>query len=714
MSEARRRALQQVDALERDLLLQSSKDLFPQHELRLIGFCLRHLQAPWRPLIAIPDAEISDQLDHNDIHHRRVDPPREPWSSEFPMLIVHDQDSAEALALFRDQGRNWFYSAKRDQRWPVPKSARLDGDAFEIYPSLPAKVTGPLRVIAFAFDTEWRAIWALVLASAAVMGFHFSIPVFTNLLVNRVLPETDSALLLQGLAIVLVVVAGVAAAQYLQTMMMLRIESITDLRLQTAVFDRVMRLPMRFVSQYTTGDLSSRVNSISQLRQLLGSGVLSTLLSAVFSAGYFVLMVIYDSSLAIWAAMFTLVSILGLLLLTIRDIQLQKPLLETGAEITNFSLQSVFGLAQIRSAAAEPFVLLRWLREVNRYALLQLRSNIYSDGIEMFGTLVSPLASLMMFTVVTHRLLANASSSAEFEAILVSFISFNAAFSGFNASLSQAANLLANTFGRASVLWKRAEPVLYAEVERGYEPDAVHHQVGGHYRFRDVTYTFPGASEPILRNLNFEITPGEHTVITGPSGCGKSTLVRMFLGFADPQAGEVLVDGIPLHQLSIRHYRRQLGVVLQTAHLNGGSIYDVVCGGLMLDEQRIWEALRAASVADEVEAMPMKLETLLIDGAGNVSGGQAQRIAIARALIHQPQVLIMDEATSALDPASQQRINATVQSLGITRISIAHRLATIKDADRILVLREGAISENGTWDELCQHGYLAEMLSKGR
>ena len=108
-----------------------------------------------------------------------------------------------------------------------------------------------------------------------------------------------------------------------------------------------------------------------------------------------------------------------------------------------------------------------------------------------------------------------------------------------------------------------------------------------------MSHTFPGASEPILRNLNFEITPGEHTVITGPSVCGKSTLVRMFLGFADPQAGEVLVDGIPLHQLSIRHYRRQLGVVLQTAHLNGGSIYDVVCGGLMLDEQRIWEALRS-------------------------------------------------------------------------------------------------------------------------
>lgn len=713
MSNSRRIAMQQVDALEHDLLLVTSEDLSPQRDLRLIGFCMRHMQSPHQSLIAMPGADIGVQLDHNDIHHRRVDPPREPWRSEFPMLIVHDQSSGEPIALFRDQGRNWFYSAEQDKRWQVPRDARLDGEAYEIYPSLPAKVAGPLRVIRFAFSTEWNAIWALVLASAAVMTFHLSIPMFTNILVNKILPENDSALLLQGLAIVVVVVVGVGAAQYLQTMMMLRIESITDLRLQTAVFDRVMRLPMRFVSKYTTGDLASRVNSINQLRQLLGSGVLSTLLSAVFSVGYFVLMIVYDRTLAIWAVLFTVVSLVGLIYLTVRDIQLQMPLLETGAEITNFSLQSVMGLPQIRSAAAEPFVLLRWLREINRYALLQLRSNFFNDAIEIFGTLVSPLASLLMFTVVTHRLLANSSSSAEFESILVGFISFNAAFAGFNSSLSQASNLAANTFGRASVLWKRAEPVLYADVERGYEPDAVHHNLSGSFKFRNISYTFPSSGEPLYRDLTFEIEPRLHTVITGPSGCGKTTLINMLLGFVEPQAGELLVDSIPLDQLAIRHYRRQLGVVLQTAHLNAGSIYDVVSGGLVMEEDKIWQALKAAAVADEVEAMPMKLETLLMEGAGNVSGGQAQRIAIARALIHQPRVLLMDEATSALDPPSQRAINDTVQSLGITRISIAHRLATIRDADRILVLRDGIVSESGTWDELKHHGYLAEVLAKG-
>ena len=712
MTSSRRHALEEANSIETNLLLNVDEDVSLQVDLRLIGFCLRRLKAPIKRLMLISDAPIDVQLDNNDIHHRRIEPPRRPWIGEYPMLIVQDAESGEPLALFREKGCNWFYSARSDLRWKVPVGTRLADEAFELYPSLPSVVPGPLSVLKFAFRTETNAIWGLLLASAAVMAFNLALPIFTNLLVNKVLPASDKALLLQGLVIVLVVVGGVAAAQYLQTLMMLRLESVTDLRLQTAVFDRVMRLPMAFVSRYNTGDLSSRVEAINQLRKLLGNGVLSTLLSAVFGVGYFILMFIYDSKLAIWAVVFTLISLIGLVYLTLRDVSLQRPLLESGAEITNFSLQAVNGLPQIRSAAAEPFVLLRWLREVNRYALLQMRSNFYADAIQVFGTLVAPLASLMMFTIIIRRVLSASGDSIQFTAILVSFISFNSAFTGFNSSLTQAANLIASTAGRASVLWQRAEPVLYASVEKGYEPDAVHHQLEGYFRFREITYAFPQASEPIYRNLSFEIEAGLHTVITGPSGCGKSTLVRMLLGFVEPQGGELLVDGIPLNQLAIRNYRRQLGVVLQSSYLNSGSIFDVVSGGLMLTDEQVWEALRSASVYDEVEAMPMKLETLLSDGGGNVSGGQAQRIAIARALIHQPRVLIMDEATSALDPTSQQRINSTVQGLGITRISVAHRLATIREADRILVLRNGRIQESGSWDQLKNQGYLAELRSK--
>ncbi|CAK6688441.1 ATP-binding cassette domain-containing protein [Synechococcus sp. CBW1107] len=702
-------ALLSARNLERQLLFSNPPDGDQQPELRLLGFCMRQLGRRHQSLDPLPGASIQELLNHNDIHHRQIEAPRDPARGEYPLLIVFEASSKEPLALYRHSGRNWLYSAQRQEHWPTRSSTTLANDGYEIYLSLPAHVPGPFTVLRFAFATESGALTALVITSAVVMLFNLSIPMLTNLLVSRILPHNDQQLLLEGLTVVALIVIGSVAAQFLQNLMMLRLESVADLRLQTAVWDRLMRLPMAMISRYTTGDLASRVNSISQLRQLLGSGALSTMLSSLFAISYFVLMFRYDSQLALWATGFTLVAVICLLLITLRSIRLQLPLLESGAEITNFSLQSVMGMPQIRSAGAEPFLLLRWLQEINRYALLQLRSNAYSDAIEQYGTLVTPLASLFLFAVVAFRML-NSHSTPELDQTVVAFISFNAAFSSFNLSVTGAVNLVANTAGHAAVLWKRAEPVMYAEVERGYQPDALHHRLIGDFRLLGITYEFPSSSEPLFTNLSLSIPAGKHTAITGPSGCGKTTLVRMLLGFILPTAGELLVDGIPLQQLAIRAYRRQLGVVMQTARLNAGSIYDVICGGVQRSEEDVWQALERAAVADEVRAMPMQLETLLSESGGNISGGQVQRIAIARALITEPKVLIMDEATSALDNRSQQVITRTIEELGMTRISIAHRLATIRQADQIVVLEKGRAVEQGTWRELSSHGYLAQML----
>lgn len=707
---ASEQALLAAQSLESALLFEEEANDDQDASLRLLGFCLAELGRRHQPLEPLPGASIEALLNHNDIHHRRVEVPRHLQMNEVPLMVVNPKGSTTPCALYRRGRTNWLYDPEKQTHQSVPNAIAFDDTGFEIYLSLPERVSGPLAVLRFAFGTEVAALLALIITSAVVMGFNLSIPMLTNLLVSRILPQNDQQLLFQGLTVVVLIVIGSVASQYLQSLMMLRLESVADLRLQSAVWDRVMRLPMSFISRYTTGDLASRVNSISQLRQLMGNGVLSTLLSSLFAVSYFVLMFVYDRHLALWASAFTLVAILCLLWITWRSIQLQMPLLESGAEITNFSLQAVMGMPQIRSAGAEPFLLLRWLREVNRYALLQLRSNVYSDAIEQYGTLVSPLASLFLFAVVAFRIL-NSPNTFELNQTVVAFISFNAAFGSFNGSVTGAVNLIANVAGRAAVLWQRAEPVMYADVEPGYQTDAVRHQLKGEFCLQRIAYEFPGSSEPLFQNLSFSIPAGQHTAITGPSGCGKTTLVRMLLGFITPIGGEVLVDGIPLSQLAIRSYRRQLGVVMQTARLNAGSIYDVICGGVQRSEQEVWEALERAAVADEVRAMPMQLETLLSDSGGNVSGGQVQRIAIARALITQPKVLIMDEATSALDNRSQLAITETINALGITRISIAHRLATIQQADQIVILERGCPAESGQWDELKNHGYLQRMLA---
>lgn len=708
--DATRNALRQAEQLEQSLLFQDLPAREQQLELRLLGFCVAQLGQRQYPLEPLSGASIEELLNHNDLHHRQVEAPRHPERVEVPLMIVFKADNDQPMALYRRGRHPWLYDPSDQSHQRLLGAVSLADQALELYLPLPAKVQGPLTLLRFAFGTELWALVALIITSAVVMLFNLAIPMLTNLLVSRILPENDQTLLLQGLTVVILIVIGSVATQFLQNLMMLRLESVADLRLQSAVWDRLMRLPISFISRFTTGDLASRVSAISQLRQLLGNGVLSTLLSSLFAISYFVLMFTYDSRLALWATGFTLLAVICLLGITWRSIQLQMPMMESGAEITNFSLQAVMGMPQIRSAGAEPFVLLRWLRDVNRYALLQMRSNVYSDAIEQYGTLVTPLASLFLFAVVAEQLL-NSQSTLELNQTVVAFISFNAAFGSFNGAVTGAVNLIANVAGRAFVLWQRAEPVMYADVESGYQADAIRVQLQGEFRLRGISYEFPDSSEPLFQDLTVTIPAGQHTAITGPSGCGKTTLMRMLLGFVTPNGGELLVDGIPLSQLAIRSYRRQLGVVMQTARLNAGSIYDVICGGVHRSEAEVWEALELAAVADEVRAMPMQLETLLSESGSNISGGQSQRIAIARALITKPKVLIMDEATSALDNTSQQLITSTINALGITRISIAHRLATIQQADQIVVLERNKAAESGNWDQLQSHGYLQRMIA---
>ncbi len=702
-------ALLQAKSLELDLLFSPTVEGDEQAEMRLLGFCMAQLGRRELKLEPLPGGSIDELLNYNDIYHRLIEAPSQPASEECPVLIVFDAEQRLPYALYRHRSRNWLYDPRSQSHALVKPGLILAKEAYEVYASLPAKVKGPLAVMGFSFGTEASAVISLLVTSGVVMLFNLSIPILTNVLVSKVLPQNDIQLLLQGVTVVLLIVIGSVATQFLQNLMLLRLESIADLRLQTAALDRLLRLPMQFINKYTTADLAQRVGSISMLRALIGNGVFSSLISSLFAISFFVLMFKYDRNLALWACCFTLVGVLCLTWIIWRSIKLQMPLMESGAEITNFSLQSVMGMPQIRSAGAEPFLLLRWLREVNRYALLQLRINYYNDAIKQYATLITPLSTLFIFALVAYRILHSA-NTAEFNQIVITFISFNAAFSSFNGAITGAVNLLANVAGKAAVLWQRAEPVLYEDVEQGYQPGAIEHQLNGEFRLRGIAYEFPGSSEPLFNNLTFTIPAGEHTAITGFSGCGKTTLVRMLLGFINPQGGELLVDGIPLAQLAIRKYRRQLGVVMQTANLGSGSIYNVVCGGVQRTASDVWQALDQAAVGDEVRTMPMQLDTILSSSGGNISGGQVQRIAIARALITNPKVLIMDEATSALDNTSQKLITKTIEELGMTRISIAHRLSTIRNAHQIVVLKRNEPCESGSWEELKDKGYLAEML----
>jgi len=685
-----------AEDLEREVNFKDELLVGSEYFSNVVGFALRKLKCAHIELTP-HKGDISEYLDYNDIPFRRVKLPEKLLENEHTVLIISSKTDGNNLLVFYQETRNNFiYEAKSGKIERVQKGTDFSsfGDlAYEIYPSMPADIRNAWDVLSFAFGSETAAIGALVIASAAVMLFNLSIPMMTNLLVSSILPEQQASLLLDTLFLIILIVIGSVAAQYLQQTMLLRLETVTDLRLQTATWDRLLRLPMKFFSKYSTGDMASRVSSISMLRQLLGSGALSTIVSSIFALSYFILMYQYDSTLANWAALITLLGISFVAYIATKQVKYQFTIQETEAEVTNFALQTLIGSAQVRSTGTEPFLFLQWMKRISKYARTKITSGVLDDALKTYTEVIIPISTTAIFTVAVLRILSAGQSGQDVNSVVASIVAFYAALTAFNGKINEAVNQIALIYAQGIVLWKRATPILYASVEKGYRPEAIRADVKGEVRLRDVSFKYPTAPEILFKNLNFKIDVGKHTALTGKSGCGKTTIFRLLLGFEEPTSGEIFVDNIPLDKLAIRSYRKQIGVVLQNSQLSPGPLYDAITGGLSFTEDQVWEALEHAQIADEVNSMPMKLDTVLSQGATNISGGQRQRIAIARAFIIKPKILLMDEATSALDNFSQEKITEYIESLGITRITIAHRFSTIQKADTILKLENKTAHE---------------------
>ena len=656
-----------AEDLEREVNFKDELLVGSEYFSNVVGFALRKLKCAHIELTP-HKGDISEYLDYNDIPFRRVKLPEKLLENEHTVLIISSKpDSNNLLVFYQETRNNFIYEAKSGKIERVQKGTDFSsfGDlAYEIYPSMPADIRNAWDVSSFAFGSETAAIGALVIASAVVMLFNLSIPMMTNLLVSSILPEQQASLLLDTLFLIILIVIGSVAAQYLQQTMLLRLETVTDLRLQTATWDRLLRLPMKFFSKYSTGDMASRVSSISMLRQLLGSGALSTIVSSIFALSYFILMYQYDSTLANWAALRTLLGISFVAYIATKQVKYQFTIQETEAEVTNFALQTLIGSAQVRSTGTEPFLFLQWMKRISKYARTKITSGVLDDALKTYTEVIIPISTTAIFTVAVLRILSAGQSGQDVNSVVASIVAFYAALTAFNGKINEAVNQIALIYAQGIVLWKRATPILYASVEKGYRPEAIRAEVKGEVRLRDVSFKYPTAPEILFKNLNFKIDVGKHTALTGKSGCGKTTIFRLLLGFEEPTSGEIFVDNIPLDKLAIRSYRKQIGVVLQNSQLSPGPLYDAITGGLSFTEDQVWEALEHAQIADEVNSMPMKLDTVLSQGATNISGGQRQRIAIARAFIIKPKILLMDEATSALDNFSQEKITEYIESLG--------------------------------------------------
>jgi ABC-type bacteriocin/lantibiotic exporter with double-glycine peptidase domain len=368
-------------------------------------------------------------------------------------------------------------------------------------------------------------------------------------------------------------------------------------------------------------------------------------------------------------------------------------------------LQLLTGVGKLRVASATTRGLAVWARlyagQKRHFVASQRAANLFN----VFDLAFPALATVAIFALSgVGQGAAAVPDTGRFLAFLAAFGQSLTALGEMGTAIGESLTALPR-FGRVKALLEEPAEIV-ANLRRPEE-------MSGAFEVGQVTFRYARSGPPVLKNLTLRVGRGEFVAIVGPSGSGKSTLFRLLLGFEKPEAGAVFFDGKALDTLDVQALRRQIGVVLQNGKLTSGSLYENISAGAQLPIEQAWQAARLAGLDGDIEAMPMGMHTVVAEGVSTLSGGQRQKLMIARALVSRPRILLLDEATSALDNRAQAVVSASLAKLNVTRLVIAHRLSTVQNADRIFVLAGGEVVQAGSFAELsARPGLFADLVER--
>jgi ABC-type bacteriocin/lantibiotic exporter with double-glycine peptidase domain len=451
-----------------------------------------------------------------------------------------------------------------------------------------------------------------------------------------------------------------------------------------------------------------RATAISQIRSTLNSATLRTVLISIFGLLNLALLSIYCWQFALLALAFAAV-VAGVTLVACMLILRQtNELLTIQGKMLSLTVHLIQMISKIRVAAAEDRAFAYWAKKYSRQKKVALRIRTIEDTVAIFNDLAGLASTMALFGLAIGLIQASGGAGVLTLGTMLASLAAYGAFLGCARALS---NTVVQAFQVVN-LWKRAQPILQAETEIAslrIDPG----RLRGRISVEHVSFRYRAEGPLVLKDVSLCAEPGEFVAVVGSSGSGKSTLVRLLLGFEAPESGRVLIDDHELSTLDLQAVRRQLGVVLQNDWLFRGTVYENIANGSLLSMHDAEEAVRLAGLAEVLARLPMGMYTHISEGGSNFSGGQRQRLLLARALACRPRIIILDEATSSLDNQIQAQIIADLDRLQVTRIVIAHRLSTVRHADRIYVLEHGSNVQEGTYEELArEEGPFARFLAR--
>ncbi len=580
----------------------------------------------------------------------------------------------------------------------------FEEEAMVFYKPFPLKKLGLKDLFQYMVQSLSTADFALMAGCALVVTIIGTLTPKVNNIIFSYVIENHS---MQLLAAVTVFLASVILSSHLLSIINgvinTRIITKMNITVQVATMMRVLSLPASFFKDYSAGELSSRTQTINELCKMLITNVLQAGMNSLFSLIYITQIFAYAPALVIPALLIIISTVVVGAAAALLQMKILVKQMTISSEANGMTYALISGIQKIRLSGAEKRAFSRWADKYSKQAQLAYNPPVFIKVNAVITTAIGLIGNIVMYYfAVTSNV-----SVADYYAFTTAYGMVSGAFSAMAG--------VALDIAKIRPIMEMVKPILEAlpEVSQGKK---VLTRISGGIEINNVTFGYDESMPPILDDVSLKIKPGQYVAITGKTGCGKSTLMRLILGFETPKKGSVYFDGKDLQTIDLRSLRRKIGVVMQNGKLFQGDVFsNITISAPQLTMDDAWEAAEMAGMADDIRHMPMGMNTIVSEGGGGISGGQRQRLMIARAIAPRPKVLMFDEATSALDNLTQKKVSESLDGLKCTRLVIAHRLSTIKQCDRIIVLDKGKIIEDGTYDELiANNGFFAELVERQR
>ena len=647
------------------------------------------------------DGQLERRLGAHGIAHCLVELDGPWWRDACGALLAVLEDGTPVALIPGLAGYTYTEpSTGARQHVGAADAPRFGTRAFCFYRPLPQRACTPRDLVAFmARGLEGREIALIVCALAASSALGMLLPLANAMLFGPVLETGDPSILVNCAVMLACVGAGQALIAAVKSLVLGGVSTKLTLHMQAAAMMRVLTLPAAFFRTHASGELANLLAGFSTIAAQIEQVLLGGVLSCVFSLVYLVQTFAIHPALG-FVALTVLAATLGVsCATTLAQARVNSRLARLKAQLDSWQTEVLGSLRTIRAFGAEKRAHATWAR---RYAAVaRLKYN---------GPLLAHLSGALQLGVTLLGTVAGYAVSVSAGISVAQYMAFSSAFGlllGSFSTLTSSMGVLAQT----KPLLDALEPILAATPET-HAGKRVLERPSGAMELSHVTFSYGGPA--VLDDLRLRIAPGDYVALVGESGCGKSTVMRLLLGFEEPCGGAVLFDGHDLRELDVQALRRHIGVVLQQTQLFRGDILsNITVSAPWATEEDAWQAAEAAGIADDIAALPMGMRTMIAEGGTGFSGGQRQRLAIARALASHPQILLFDEATSALDNRTQQVVCDTLAGLSCTRVVVAHRLSTIRACNRICMLADGRVAEEGTYDELmAKKGAFYALVSR--